>query len=86
MWASRLIPQSRKVKTTEIKSAAYKYVPSTYLICENDMAVPPQFQEMFAQATGAKDVEKCAAGHSPMLSELDMLVGKIASTVQKATS
>ena len=41
LWASRLILQSYRVQTTKLTRAAWLYVPSTYLICENDQAVPP---------------------------------------------
>jgi hypothetical protein len=36
-----MIAQSYAVQKTEIACAAYKCVPSTYLLCENDKAAPP---------------------------------------------
>ena len=84
-WASKLIPQSHKVQTTKFTRAAYRYIPSTYLICENDQAAPPQFQEMFAGSANAQ-VERCSSGHSPMLSQTDMLVEKIARAAEKAVA
>ncbi|OKL60817.1 hypothetical protein UA08_03815 [Talaromyces atroroseus] len=71
LWESRLVPQSYRVQTTPITGTAYEYIPSTYLTCENDQAVPPQFQEMFA--TMAKsEVQRCSAGHLAMLSHGDV--------------
>jgi len=62
MWGERLIPQSHAVQNTEITCAAWKYVPSTYLVCENDKAAPVQYQQMFAELTGSKAV-RCQVGH-----------------------
>lgn len=59
------------------------YVPVTYLICENDQAVPVQLQEGFAQRANAK-VERCSAGHSPMLSQTEMLAGNIVNAAEEA--
>lgn len=78
-----MIPQSYAVKKTEMERTAYKYIPSTYLICEEDKAVAPQYQEMFAKAAGAK-VVRCNAGHSPMLSQPEMLVDKIETAIKGA--
>ena len=77
-----MIAQSHKVETTVLTRAAWRYVPSTYLITENDQAVPPQFQGMFAAKAKAK-VETCTSGHSPHLSQPQMLINKIDEAVQK---
>ncbi|KAL5115783.1 hypothetical protein ACEQ8H_006278 [Pleosporales sp. CAS-2024a] len=84
-WASRLIPQSHAVQKTEMELEAYKHIPSTYMICENDKAAPPQYQEMFAGTTGAK-VVKLASGHMPMLSQPDVLVQQVVSEVKEAVA
>ncbi|MCJ1360079.1 MAG: hypothetical protein MMC33_010082 [Icmadophila ericetorum] len=84
LWASRLIPQSHKVQDTKLTRAAYKYIPSTYLMCENDQAAPLQYQEMFAASSKATEVEKCTSGHSPMLSQPEMLAQKIIAAAEKA--
>ncbi|KAK2762808.1 hypothetical protein FQN54_000983 [Arachnomyces sp. PD_36] len=48
---------------------AYREIPSTYLICENDQALHVAFQNrMVAQGEGAFDVERCQEGHSPFMS------------------
>ncbi|KAL9635145.1 MAG: hypothetical protein Q9204_002727 [Flavoplaca sp. TL-2023a] len=76
LWESRLVAQSYKVQETKLTRAAWKHVPSTYLITEGDKAVPPQDQQAFAQQIGAA-VERCTSGHSPQLSQPEMLVKKI---------
>lgn len=49
-------------------------VPCTCLICENDNAVPVFVQEKMAKnlGEGAK-VERCSAGHSPFISQPDVV-------------
>ncbi|KAJ9363292.1 catalytic protein [Paecilomyces variotii] len=84
LWESRLIPQSYKVQETPLSRAAYEYIPSTYLICENDKAAPTNFQEIFARAANA-EIDRCNAGHSPMLSQPAMLVKKITVLADKVT-
>ncbi|KAB8265594.1 Alpha/beta hydrolase fold-1 [Aspergillus pseudonomiae] len=85
LWESCLIPQSYLVQTTPTTRAAYGYLPSTYLICEGYQAAPAQFQEGFASLARAK-IDRCSAGHSPMLSQPDMLVRMIAAVVDKASA
>jgi pimeloyl-ACP methyl ester carboxylesterase len=80
-----MIAQSHAVQETEIMRAAFKYIPSTYLLCENDKAAPPQYQEMFAKLAGST-LLKCDASHSPMLSRPDMLVKYIVDAVEKAVA
>jgi len=71
------------VQTVKLKrTAAWHFIPSTYLICENDQAAPPAFQEMFAASAKAQ-VERCNSGHSPHLSQPQMLVQKICDASQR---
>jgi pimeloyl-ACP methyl ester carboxylesterase len=54
---------------------AYREIPSTYIVCENDQALPLCVQErMIAQADGAFHVERCQEGHSPFLSNPAFIV------------
>ncbi|KAK7738303.1 hypothetical protein SLS63_002639 [Diaporthe eres] len=53
-WASKIIDQSYAVQSTPISRTAFKYIPSTYVVAEDDHALPLQYQEMFAAATGAE--------------------------------
>ena len=47
--------------------AGWKAVPSTYVICEQDHAIPPFAQEAMAQRAG--EVIRMNTGHSPFLSQ-----------------
>lgn len=72
-WTERVIPQSSAVMETTIERCAYTHVPSTYVICNGDRALPPQVQDMFAQLAGATVVRRVEAGHSPMLSKPEVM-------------
>jgi len=54
---------------------AYLEIPSTYIVTENDHALPSSIQErMIALGNGAFDVERCEEGHSPFLSNPGFIV------------
>jgi pimeloyl-ACP methyl ester carboxylesterase len=80
-----MIAQSHAAQETEITRAAFKYIPSTYLLCENDKAAPPQYQKMFAKLAGST-LLKCDASHSPMLSHTDLLLKHIMDAAEKAVA
>ncbi|KAF2805442.1 uncharacterized protein BDZ99DRAFT_539778 [Mytilinidion resinicola] len=65
------------------RSAAYRCIPSTYLISDNDKAALLQLQEKFAANAGAT-VDRCAAGHSVMLNHPAILASKIAAVADEA--
>ena len=47
-------------------------MPSTYVLCEQDQAIPPPAQEQMSQRAGS--VHRLAASHSPFLSMPDRVV------------
>jgi hypothetical protein len=54
---------------------AYREIPSTYIVCNNDRALPPPVQRrMIAQGEGYFDVEECDEGHSPFMSNPAFIV------------
>jgi pimeloyl-ACP methyl ester carboxylesterase len=54
---------------------AYREIPSTYILTENDRALPPSIQErIIAAGEGAFDVVRCQEGHAPYLSNPDFVV------------
>ncbi|KAL8957978.1 MAG: hypothetical protein Q9193_004873 [Seirophora villosa] len=85
LWASRLVASSYSVQKTKLTRAAWRYIPSTYLICDKDQTLPPQLQETFAASANAHTV-RCSAGHSPMLSQPDMLAQRIRDVALGASS
>ncbi|MEU7798092.1 alpha/beta hydrolase [Micromonospora arborensis] len=64
---TRLGYQSYRSKTQEQTQAAWHTIPSTYVICEADNALPPFAQEHFANRAGR--VARMATSHSPFLSQ-----------------
>lgn len=62
----RLQPSSHEIVTQRLTAAAWRDIPSTYVICEQDQAIPVQAQEQMAQR--ATNVRRLASSHSPMLS------------------
>jgi pimeloyl-ACP methyl ester carboxylesterase len=67
--AGRLTRQSIAAIATPQTVAAWQELPSTYVICEQDQAVPPPAQE--AMASRAATVERLPSSHSPFLSRPD---------------
>ncbi|OJD23264.1 hypothetical protein ACJ73_05380 [Blastomyces percursus] len=54
---------------------AYREIPSMFILCENDLAIPPYIQEkMVAQAGDAMEVVRCQDGHAPHLSNPGLIV------------
>jgi pimeloyl-ACP methyl ester carboxylesterase len=64
--AARLTWQSVAALATPQTQAAWRSLPSTYLICEEDRAVPQPAQEAMAARAGT--VHRLPASHSPFLS------------------
>ena len=60
---------------TTVTYAGWKHIPSSYLLCENDNTVVPQFQEMMIAQEGGKfdDVVRLPAGHFPFISQPDFV-------------
>jgi len=77
-WISKLRPHSLATFTTKAKSAAWRTIPSAYLICENDGAIPVQGQEAMVAAVqkegGEIEVERLNSCHCPHLQEPDAVV------------
>jgi pimeloyl-ACP methyl ester carboxylesterase len=77
---SRLVDQRRQPFADRVTRAAWHAVPSTYIITENDAAIPVQVQEQMALR--ATSIHRIPTGHSPFLSRpaelaalLDEIVG-----------
>jgi pimeloyl-ACP methyl ester carboxylesterase len=64
--AARIVPQRKAVFAQELRAAAWQRVPSTYVVCERDNAIPPAVQERMAAHAGT--ISRIGAGHSPFLS------------------
>ena len=78
--AARLVPQSLTALATPQTAAAWRALPSSYLICDLDRAVPPAAQEAMSARAGT--VEHVHSSHSPFLSHPDVVVDLIARAAQ----
>ncbi|MER7944414.1 alpha/beta hydrolase [Streptomyces sp. NPDC094458] len=62
----RLVPQSLKSFSEPLTAVAWKTVPSSYIVCEQDEILPPAFQE--AMSARSERSYRLPSGHSPFLS------------------
>jgi pimeloyl-ACP methyl ester carboxylesterase len=72
--AARLRPQSLRSWTEGVNHVDVR-PPTTYLLCENDQALPTPMQEAFAAQTHR--VERLQSGHSPFLSQPQELTARL---------
>jgi pimeloyl-ACP methyl ester carboxylesterase len=59
--------QSYASMQQQLTETAWRSIPSTYIICDSDNAVPVAVQELFAER--ADDVLRLSSSHSPFLSQ-----------------
>jgi pimeloyl-ACP methyl ester carboxylesterase len=64
--AAALVPQRKDSFRQELSAAAWQRVPSTYVVCGRDNAVPPAAQERMSARAGT--VSHIDSSHSPFLS------------------
>lgn len=70
-WSSQLQAHSLASIQALTLGASWKMIPSSYLLCGQDLAIPVQLQEMMvngAKEKGAEvEVSRLETGHSPYL-------------------
>jgi pimeloyl-ACP methyl ester carboxylesterase len=66
------------------RAVAWREKPSTYVVCAEDRATPPEAQRKFARR--ADSVVELPTGHHPMLSRPDMLARVLAEAASGAVS
>ncbi|KAF5016662.1 hypothetical protein F66182_11587 [Fusarium sp. NRRL 66182] len=75
---SSLKHQSKASFFTPLTYAAYQDVPVSYLLCENDNAIPIQGQQAMVGIGGPNVTSHfCTAGHMPMLNMPERVVNVI---------
>lgn len=80
-WAEgRLCLQSQQVLGRAITAAAWRELPSTYIVTTEDRAIPPDLQRTFANQ--ADEVREFASAHSPFLSRPDDFAELLISLVR----
>ena len=87
-YISKLKPHSLATFADTTRSAAWRKIPSAYLICENDRSVPVPLQEMLIETIrkegGVIDTERLASGHSPYVKDPEFVAGFIERAATKA--
>jgi pimeloyl-ACP methyl ester carboxylesterase len=72
-WISKLRPQSLATFEDKTRSAAWRKIPTSYLVCEDDRAIPMEGQEaMIARIKeegGDIEVERLFVSHSPYVAK-----------------
>ena len=69
--AERLTAQNETVFGQPVTRVAWRDVPSTYVVCGEDRATPPEKQR--AQAARATDVVELPAAHHPFVTRPDLM-------------
>jgi pimeloyl-ACP methyl ester carboxylesterase len=70
---ARLGHQSLAAFEQPLTRAAWRTIPSTYVVCEQDAAIPVAAQELMAERSGR--VLRMPGSHSPFLSRPEQLAG-----------
>jgi pimeloyl-ACP methyl ester carboxylesterase len=80
--AARIQRMNRECFVQPIHQAAWHDIPSTYVVCERDNAIPVFAQDNLAQRAGS--VRRLDADHSPFLSMPDEVVAILRDVVGEA--
>lgn len=66
-WAEGLLrPQSQRVVAPTVTAAAWRSIPTTYVLLSEDRVIPPELQRLFAAQ--AESMVEFTSSHSPFLS------------------
>lgn len=80
-YTAMLKTHSYQTFSSKVTYPGWKHVPSTYLLCENDMAIPLHAQKAMVENSGVQwRVDSINASHSPFLSMPD----EVASSIRRA--
>ena len=77
-WQQETRPHSLAAFLAKSTGASWKDIPTSYLLCEDDLAIPKEAQEGMTQAVrdlgGDIEVTRIKSSHSPFLSCPDTVV------------
>jgi hypothetical protein len=74
---------SRAVFSGESTYEPWTAIPCAYIVCEQDRALPPPFQEIFASKMGGpENTYRLPSSHSPFLSMPDQLADLLQQIVK----
>ena len=82
-WAlERLVPQNAAAFNEPVARPAWLATPSTYIVCAQDQAVPPEMQRAVFAPRAARVLE-LPASHSPFLSQPKLLADTLAQVASQ---
>lgn len=77
----QLRPHARVTKVAPATAAAYLHIPTSYLLCEDDRAIPLFVQDLMVEKAREKGAvvvtEKINTAHTPWLVDADRVAGYI---------
>ncbi len=80
-WAiDRLAPQCNAAFIAPVARPAWRDIPSTYIVCAHDGAMPPDLQRSLFAPRAARSLE-LDTGHSPFLSQPATLADALAGAL-----
>ncbi|TDD56509.1 alpha/beta hydrolase [Nonomuraea terrae] len=79
---SKLVEQTVRSFAEKVDAAAWRDIPSTYIVAEQDKAIPPALQEQMA--AHATEIRRIPSGHSSFLSQPRQLAALIDEIVRTA--
>ena len=75
----RLCPEPIRPQETPVRVTARSDVlPRRYILCQNDVTIPPEAQEAMTKGWPPESVARLASGHSPFLSQPERLSALLA--------
>ncbi|KAJ5111115.1 hypothetical protein N7532_001650 [Penicillium argentinense] len=81
-WNSLTLHTSQAVFSGESTYEPWKEIPYAYIVCEEDRALPPPMQELFASKMGGpENTYRLPSSHSPFLSMPDQLAKTLQNIV-----
>ncbi|KAJ5639525.1 uncharacterized protein N7484_007387 [Penicillium longicatenatum] len=82
-WNALSLHTSRAVFSGESTYEPWRDIPCAYIICEQDHALPPSFQELFASKMGGpENTYRLPSSHSPFLSMPERLADLLHQVVK----
>jgi predicted esterase len=86
-WTSKFVEHSSVSFDGKLTYPAYKYIPVTYLVCEDDKVISPEMQRSMIEAAKEDgleiDVRTCSAGHGVNVSATEELVKVIRAAAEE---
>ena len=80
-WYAKIKTHAFAPLSSKATAASWQEIPTWYLLCENDNAIPPSAQGRMTDGVralgGEIEVERIGSGHSPFLTHPDEVVNWI---------